>query len=84
MKTGYAPIHDVVVYARLGHQLAPTAVEQAFCRQLELREDQAWPPATGYWREDGRFVLTDGRTRFVAALMLGMEYVLVAWLVAPE
>jgi len=28
-----------------------------------------------------RFVLTDGRNRFVACLMLGIEYLFVAWLV---
>jgi hypothetical protein len=26
-------------------------------------------------------VLTDGRNRFVASLMLGVEYLLVAWLI---
>src|SRR5829696_1864985 len=61
----------------------PAAVERAYCRQLELGDDQAWPPLTGYWRDDGRFVLTDGRHRFIAAVMLGVEYVLAAWLVAP-
>lgn len=84
VRTGYVPIHDVIVHAGQGHQLSPAAVERAFCRQLELDEDQAWPPATGYWRDDGRFVLTDGRTRVVAALMLGMQYVLIAWLVPPQ
>ena len=84
VKTGYVRIHDVVVHARHGHQLSPAAVERAYSRQLELGDDQAWPPPTGYWRDDRRFVLTDGRTRFVAALMLGVEYLFVGWLVAPE
>jgi hypothetical protein len=83
VQTGYVDVHDVVVYARGGHHLSPAAVERAYCRQLELGDDQAWPPLTGYWRDDGRFVLTDGRHRFIAAVMLGVEYVLVAWLVAP-
>jgi len=77
-------VHEVVVYARGGHQLSPATVERAYCRQRELGNDQAWRPSlTGYWRDDGRFVQTDGRHRFIAAVMLGVEYVLVAWLVAP-
>ena len=82
VQTGYVNVHEVVLYAR-GNQLSPAAVERAYCRQLELGDDQAWPPLTGYWRDDVRFVLTDGRHRFIAAVMLGVEYVLVAWLVAP-
>jgi hypothetical protein len=82
--TGYAPIHDVVCHATYGHLLYPGEVERAYRRQLDAGDAQAWPPPTGYWREDGRFVLTDGRNRYVAALMLGVEFLLVAWLVAPE
>ncbi len=84
VQTGYVPIHDVVVYAPYGHHLYPAEVERAYRRQLELGTDQEWPPPTGYWRDDRRFVLTDGRNRYVAALMLGIEYMLVAWLVPPS
>jgi hypothetical protein len=62
-------------------QLLPAEVERAYRRQLELGDGQPWPPPTGYWRADRRFVLTDGRNRYVACLMLGVEHVLVAWLV---
>ena len=82
IETGYVPIHDVVIHAPRGHHLYPAEVERAYRRQLELGDDQGWPPPTGYWR-DGRFVLTDGRNRYVAALMLGVEHILVAWLVPP-
>ena len=34
-------------------------------------------------RHDGRFVLTDGRNRYVAALMLGVRHLFVAWLRPP-
>ena len=81
VRTGYAPIHDVVCHAPFGHYLLPAEVERAYRRQLELGGEQAWPPPTGYWRSDHRFVLTDGRNRYVACLMLGVEYLLVAWLV---
>ncbi|HET7043460.1 MAG TPA: hypothetical protein VFI37_01315 [Gaiellaceae bacterium] len=83
VESGYVPIHDVVCHAPKGHQLYPAEVERAYRRQLELEAEQAWPPPTGWWREDGRFVLTDGRNRYVAALMLGLEYLLVAWLESP-
>jgi hypothetical protein len=84
IETGYAAIHDVVIHASLGHHLYPAEVERAYRRQLELGDEQGWPPPTGCWREDGRFVLTDGRNRYVAALMLGTQYILVAWLIAPR
>jgi hypothetical protein len=77
VRTGYVPIHEVVVYAY--SQLLPAEVERAYRRQLELGPDQSWPPPTGYSRDD-RFVLTDGRNRFIAALMLGYEFLFVAWL----
>jgi hypothetical protein len=81
VQTGYVPIHDIVCHVAFGHQLLPAEVERAYRRQLGLDDGQSWPPPTGYWREDRRFVLTDGRNRFVASLMLGMEHLLVAWLV---
>jgi hypothetical protein len=81
--TGYVPIHDVVCHSRYGHQLYPAEIERAYRRQLAIGSDQLWPPPTGYRRPDGRFVLTDGRNRYVAALMLGTEHLLVAWLEAP-
>jgi len=84
VETGYVPIHDIVSIATSTHQLYPAEVERAYRRQLELGDHQTWPPPTGYWREDGRFVLTDGRNRFTAALMLGLEHLFVAWLRTPD
>ena len=78
--TRYIDVHQVVCLAGHGSQLHPAEVERAYRRQLALADGQTWPPPTGYWRHDGRFVLTDGRNRRVAALMLGMRYLLVAWL----
>jgi hypothetical protein len=66
------------------HQLNPAAVERSYREQLAATDGaQKWPPPTGYRRDDGRFVLTDGRRRLVAALMLGMKHLLVAGLRAP-
>lgn len=84
VETGYVRIHDLVCTASVGHQLYPAEVERAYRRRLELGDREEWPPPTGYWRADGRFVLTDGRNRYVAALMLGAEYLLVAWLRRPR
>jgi hypothetical protein len=81
VRTGYVPTDDIVCHARAGHQLLPAEVERAYRRQLELGDQQPWPPPTGYWRHDHRFVLTDGRNRFVASLMLGVEHMLVSWLI---
>lgn len=81
--TGYVDIHQVVCIAGPGSQLHPAEVERAYCRQLALGDGQTWPPPTGYWRHDGRFVLTDGRNRYVAGLMLGIRYLFVAWLCPP-
>ena len=82
--TAYVDIQQVVCLAGPGSQLHPAAVEHAYRRQLALEDGQAWPPPTGYWRHDGRFVLTDGRNRYVAALMLGIRYLFVAWLCPPS
>jgi hypothetical protein len=78
--TGYVQVEDVVCLVQLASQLNPAAVERAYREQLAEGASQAWPPPSGYWREDGRFVLTDGRHRFVAALMLGMRHLFVCWL----
>jgi hypothetical protein len=80
--TAYVPLRNVVCPVSFGHQLYPAEVERAYVRQPALEGHQPWPPPTGYW-DGGRFVLTDGRNRFVAALMLGVEHLLVAWLVPP-
>ena len=82
--SGYVRIHDVVCEVAHAHQLYPAEVERAYRRQLELDDHQPWPAPTGYRREDGRFVLTDGRNRYVAALMLGLDHLLVSWLERPE
>lgn len=81
--TGYVDIHQVVCLVGPGSQLHPAEVERAYSRQLALEDGQTWPPPAGYWRSDGRFVLTDGRNRYIAALMLGVRYMFVAWLCPP-
>ena len=81
--TAYVDIDQVICLAGPGSQLHPAEVERAYSRQLALGDGQTWPPPTGYWRDDGRFVLTDGRNRYLAALMLGIGHLFVAWLCPP-
>ena len=81
--TAYVDIDRMICLAGPASQLHPAEVERAYRRQLALADGQAWPPPTGYWRHDGRFVLTDGRNRYVAALMLGIRHLFVAWLCPP-
>ena len=81
MQTGYVPIEDVIVRVGGAHLLYPAEVERAYRRLLEVGEgSQEWPCPWGEFREDGRFVLKDGRNRYVAALMLGYRELLVAWI----
>lgn len=55
------------------------AVEAKFRRLICQGEAAVWPPITGFWREDGRFAVCDGRHELVAALLAGRAQVLVAW-----
>lgn len=80
VRTGYVPVEDVVLTCR--DRMAVGDVEAAYRRMLQLGADSAWPPPVGTWREDERFLLTDGRHEYLAALLLGRTHLLVAWLEA--
>lgn len=56
------------------------AVEAKYRRLLCQGEAAVWPPITGYWQADGRFLVCDGRHEYVAALIAGRAAVLVAWI----
>jgi hypothetical protein len=58
------------------------AVERAGRRLLRLGGSMTWPPPVGQWRDDGRFVVLDGRHELLAALALGREKVFVCWVEA--
>ena len=74
--TGYVPIEQITMACRA--RMAVGDVEAAYRKQLALGDHQAFPCPNGRW--DGeRFILLDGRHAFVAALMLGMTHLLVAW-----
>jgi len=53
-------------------------VDRAYQKRLQLGDRQPWPCPRGHWEGD-RFVIVDGRHEYVSCLMLGIEWVLVAW-----
>lgn len=76
VKTGYVEIHKIKLACR--ECMAVGDVDRAYQRQLQLGADQLFPPPNGYWDGD-TFVIRDGRHQMVASLMLGLEWLLVAW-----
>lgn len=54
-------------------------IERAMNKLLQQGQCQSWPPPRGWWREDGRFVLMDGRHEYLASLARGRETLFVAW-----
>jgi hypothetical protein len=79
--TGYVPIHKIRMECR--DRMAVGDVEIAFRRQLQLGQDQRWPPPTGHWDGD-TFILVDGRHQYAASLLIGLEHLFVAWLEHPS
>lgn len=76
VRTGYVPIDAIRLACR--DRMAVGDVATAYQRRLQLGADQPWPCPRGEWDGD-RFVVFDGRHDVLAAMMLGVEYVLVAW-----
>lgn len=76
VRTGYVEMHRIRLGCR--DRITVGDVERAYRQQLALGEHQAWPCPNGEW--DGEtFVLHDGRHAYVAALMIGLTHLLVAW-----
>jgi hypothetical protein len=81
VKTGYVSVWRVRLGCR--ERMAIGDVNQAYQRRLQLAGRQPWPCPRGYW--DGEeFVIEDGRHEYVAAVMLGYDHLLVAWLAPDE
>lgn len=75
--TGYVEIHKIRLACK--DRMAIGDVDRAFQRRLQLGSNQPWPPPIGYWEND-TFVIVDGRHCHIAAIMLGLEYIFVAWI----
>lgn len=80
IRTGYVHVDQVRLACRA--RMAVGDVDRAFQRRLQLGDRQPWPCPRGHWDGD-RFVVVDGRHDFVACLMMGIEFVLVAWVEGP-
>ena len=76
VRTAYAPIDSIRLACR--DRMDIGAVEKAMQRRLGIQPAQPWPCPNGRW-ESGAFILADGRHDYVAALLLGIEHILVAW-----
>ena len=82
IRTGYVAVEQIKLGCRA--RMAVGDVDRAYQRRLQLGDHQPWPCPRGEWEGDpaapgARFVVHDGRHDVVAALMLGQDYVLVAW-----
>jgi hypothetical protein len=80
VRTGYVSVWDVKLGCR--ERMAVGDVKGSYERRLQLGDHQPWPCPRGVWEgEEGKsqFVIHDGRHEYVAALMLGQDFILVAW-----
>lgn len=77
VSTRYVHVDAVSLACR--DRMAVGDIERAMQRRMAAAPGQPWPCPIGTWEGD-RFRIIDGRHEFVAALMLGCEYVLVAWI----
>lgn len=74
--TGYVPIEQITIANRA--RMAVGDIDIAYRKQLALGDHQAFPCPNGQW-DGARFIIADGRHAFVAALMIGLTHLLVAW-----
>lgn len=78
VKTGYVPIDQIKLKCR--DRMSIGDVEYSVRKRLAIGPSQPWPCPVGEW-DGSRFVIFDGRHDYISALMLGLEYILVAWLI---
>jgi len=78
VKTGYVHVFNVELACR--ERMAVGDVAGAFQKLICLGDHSPWLPPNGYWLDNGKFRIVDGRHEWVASVMLGKDYMLVAWL----
>ena len=81
IKTGYAEIEQIALACR--DRMSVGAIDAAMKRMMAASPGQPWPCPVGEWRQD-RFYILDGRHAAIAAMMLGMSHLFVAWIEYPD
>lgn len=79
MRYAYVP-HWMVEFDQYGGQQWDAVLEHARAIADLGNGDQPADCPVGRWNDDGRFVIQDGRHRFLALLGLGFKIVLVRWI----
>lgn len=74
---------DLVVLGNRA-RMAAGDIEGAMRKVLQMGECGSWPPPNGVWREDGRFIIYDGRHEYMARLALGFDKIFVCWLAEKD
>lgn len=79
VKTGYVSVYSIRMGCRT--RMAVGDVDTAVRKLLQLGDASSFPCPNGAWEDPSSetFVLYDGRHEWIAHLMLGREYMLVAW-----
>lgn len=77
IRTGYVKIENVALACR--DRMSVADVDVAMKRMMAASPGQPWPCPVGEWRGDA-FWIQDGRHAAIAAMMLGMSHLFVAWL----
>ncbi len=81
IKTAYVEVFKCRLACR--DRMSMGDVNGAYQKRLQLAEKQPWPCPRGHWEGD-EFVIIDGRHEWVATVMLGLPYILVAWVADPN
>lgn len=77
VKTGYVEVHKCRLACR--ERMAIGDVDRAYQKVLQRGNQQSWPPPNGHWEGD-TFVILDGRHEYIASVMIGLDWLFVAWL----
>lgn len=78
VRSGYISVWDVILDCR--ERMAMGDIDAKYQECIQNAPNQAWPCPVGYWGENGRFHIVDGRHTFMALLALGYEQIYVAWM----
>lgn len=80
VRTDYVSVWNVKLACR--ERMAAGDVAAAFEKLLQTGSNSPWPCSRGHWEGEphkSKFVIVDGRHEYVASIMLGKEFILVAW-----